>query len=365
MTGPAKNRSRLPVRGRETSSTALSDVRSLLGESPRRRDLLVEYLHRIQDRYGCLRKDHLLALAEELRLSGTEVYEVATFYHHFTVVESPVDTPPPITVRVCQSLTCAMYGGASLLAELEKRLSPAVRVLPAPCVGRCHSAPVAVVHQNPIDAASVDQVRRAVEQQAVTAPGPAAETLDPYCRDGGYKLLQRCQAGRLTRDEIIGALKDSRLRGLGGAGFPAGTKWEILRNQPKPRLIAVNIDEGEPGTFKDRYYLERSPHRFLEGALIAAWAIEAEAVYIYLRDEYAACRALLEREIAALEKSPPCTLPPLYLRRGAGAYICGEESAMLESIEGRRGEPRHKPPYPSEVGLFGRPTLIHNVETLY
>ncbi len=366
MTGKSSPGTRPSGRGRRSSAAATNEIRQLIGGAPLRRDLLIEYLHALQDRHGCLRKDHLQALAEEMRLASTEVYEVATFYHHFDVVE-PHEAPPPErrTVRVCQSLTCSMFGGAELLNRLTDALGPDVRVLPAPCVGRCAEAPVAVVHRHPVAHATVQNVCEAVEAGRTGAGVPEAEGLDAYRAGGGYTLLRRCRGGELTPEGIIETLKASKLRGLGGAGFPAGAKWEILRKQAKPRLVAVNIDEGEPGTFKDRHYLERAPHRFLEGALVAAWAIEAEDVYIYLRDEYAACRALLEREIAALQASPPCPLPAIHLRRGAGAYICGEESAMIESIEGKRGMPRLRPPFVAEVGLFGRPTLEHNMETLY
>jgi len=365
MSKPAGTAVKGAIRGREVDPAALAQVRELLGSLPRRRELLIEHLHRIQDRFGCLRKEHLVALAEEMQMAMTEVYEVATFYHHFTVVETGADAPPGITVRVCQSLTCSLFGSAKLLAELKSRLAPGIRVVPAPCVGRCATAPVAVVHHNAIGNAAVESVCKAVTGQATAAAESGAEGFSAYCQGGGYGLLRRCHGGELTRDAIIDALKNSGLRGLGGAGFPAGKKWEILRQQPQPRLLAVNIDEGEPGTFKDRHYLEQHPHRFLEGAMIAAWAIESEAVYIYLRDEYAACRVLLEREIALLTASPPCRLPGIHLRRGAGAYICGEESAMIESIEGKRGMPRLRPPFVAEVGLFGRPTLEHNMETLY
>ena len=365
MSKPAGTSSGRDTRGREVSPAALAEVRKLLASAPRRRDLLIEHLHLIQDRFGCLPKEHLVALADEMKMAMTEVYEVASFYHHFTVVETGADAPPAVTVRVCQSLTCSLFGSAQLLTELNARLSPQVRVIPAPCVGRCASAPVAVVHHNTIGNANAEIVSKAVTAGETAATETGAEELSAYREGGGYELLRRCHGGELPRETIIEALKNSGLRGLGGAGFPAGKKWEILRQQPKPRLLAVNIDEGEPGTFKDRHYLERHPHRFLEGAMIAAWTIEADAVYIYLRDEYAACRAILIREIALLQKSPPSPLPDIHLRRGAGAYICGEESAMIESIEGKRGMPRLRPPFVAEVGLFGRPTLEHNMETLY
>ncbi|GAB6049929.1 NADH-ubiquinone oxidoreductase-F iron-sulfur binding region domain-containing protein [Hydrogenophilus islandicus] len=355
------------ARGRPIDLQALAEVRALLHDEPRRRDLLLEHLHKLQDTYGHLSARHLAALAHEMRLSSAEVFEVASFYHHFDVVKEGETPPPKLTVRVCQSLSCAMAGGKALLEALERQLGGAVRVVPAPCVGRCQHAPVAVVGQNPIDRATPERVGEAVAAGEVEAPVPDYLGLEAYQNLGGYRLLADCLSGRRTRDEVIAALKDSGLRGLGGAGFPAGRKWEIVRSKPKPRLLAVNIDEGEPGTFKDRHYLESDPHRVLEGALIAAWAVEAEAIYLYLRDEYAACRKILQTELAKLAAHPPVaeSLPAIHLRRGAGAYICGEESAMIESIEGKRGMPRLRPPYVAEVGLFGRPTLEHNMETLY
>ena len=355
------------ARGRPLDLQALTEVRALLHDAPRRRDLLLEHLHKLQDTYGHLSTRHLAALAHEMRLSYAEVFEVASFYHHFDVVKEGETPPPKLTVRVCQSLSCAMAGGKALLEALERQLGGAVRVVPAPCVGRCQHAPVAVVGQNPIDRATPERVGEAVAAGEVEAPVPDYLGLEAYQKLGGYRLLADCLSGRRTRDEVIAALKDSGLRGLGGAGFPAGRKWEIVRSKPKPRLLAVNIDEGEPGTFKDRHYLESDPHRVLEGALIAAWAVEAEAIYLYLRDEYAACRKILQTELAKLAAHPPVaeSLPAIHLRRGAGAYICGEESAMIESIEGKRGMPRLRPPYVAEVGLFGRPTLEHNMETLY
>ncbi|MGH8566356.1 MAG: NAD(P)H-dependent oxidoreductase subunit E [Gammaproteobacteria bacterium] len=353
------------IRGRAVDPTALAEVRELLGEEPRRRDLLIEHLHRIQDRFHCISAAHIVALAEEMRLATTEVYEVATFYHHFDVVKEGEAPPPALTVRVCDSITCELFGARELIAGLEERLGENVRVQHVACVGRCQSAPVAVVGQNPIETASIQRVEDAVIAGETEAPLPPCIRYAEYRREGGYETLAACADGQREREAIVKLLEDSKLRGLGGAGFPAGRKWRILRDQPKPRLVAINIDEGEPGTFKDRHYLERYPHRFLEGMLIATWAIEAEAVYIYLRDEYAGCRRMLAREIDALTEDPPCPLPSIHLRRGAGAYICGEESAMIESIEGKRGMPRLRPPYVAEIGLFGRPTLEHNLETLY
>lgn len=351
-------------RGRHTDPDALRDIRELLADMPRRRDLLVEYLHLIQDRFHQLAARHLVALAEELHLSMSEIYEVATFYHHFDVVEDDARAAR-LTIRICNSITCEMFGANRLIEELKNKFKSDVRVQVVPCVGRCHDAPVAVVGTNPVTRATPENVATAVADNKVV-PEPAGYLdYESYKAEGGYKLLADCHAGGHTPESIISSLKDSNLRGLGGAGFPAGMKWEILRKQPKPRLIAVNIDEGEPGTFKDRYYLERDPHRFLEGTLVAAWAIEAEDIYLYLRDEYAGCRRILTRELAALQAAPPVDLPGIHLRRGAGAYICGEESAMIESIEGKRGMPRLRPPYVAQVGLFDRPTLEHNMETLY
>lgn len=352
-------------RGRKIDPDALAQVRELLGDRPRRRDLLIEYLHLIQDKYLQISAAHITALASEMKLATTEVYETATFYHHFDVVKKG-EAAPQLIVRVCDSLTCEMFGGKQLLQTLESALEGKVKLQAVPCVGRCHDAPVAVVGTNPIGKATADSVARTAAAKTTRAPLPEYIDYDAYKETEGYALLNACLGGKRSVESVIQILKDSNLRGLGGAGFPAGVKWEILRQQQKPRLIAVNIDEGEPGTFKDRYYLERDPHRFLEGALIAAWAIEAEEIYLYLRDEYAGCREILQNEVTKLQSAPPAPgLTPIHLRRGAGAYICGEESAMIESIEGKRGMPRLRPPYVAEVGLFGRPTLEHNMETLY
>lgn len=351
-------------KGRQTDPAVRGELALLLGETPLRRDLLIEYLHAIQDTHGHIDAPHMVALAELMRLAPTEVFEVASFYHHFDVVTDG-DAPPPLTVRVCDSLSCAMAGGEALADALDAAAIDGVRIQRVPCVGRCDTAPVAVVDNHPLAHASVDAVMAAIENGETHAETPHAVDYDAYRANGGYALLQRCHATRALGDEIVDALDAASLRGLGGAGFPAGRKWRILRDMPAPRLLAVNLDEGEPGTFKDRVILETDPHRMLEGALIAAQVVGCEAIYFYLRDEYAGARLLLAQELAALQADPPAPLPRIELRRGAGAYICGEESAMIESIEGKRGMPRLRPPYVAEVGLFGRPTLEHNGETLW
>src|SRR4051812_24030423 len=366
MTEGKKKRVRSTPKGRRVDPTARAEVAALLGSAPRRRDLLIEHLHKIQDRFGCLSAAHLVALAAEMKLAMTEVYEVATFYHHFDVVKEGDLTPPAITVRVCDSIACDLAGSRELLAKLPGVLGAGVRVLHAPCVGRCETAPVAVVGQNPVPLATAEKVAVLVAEKAVTHPSLNSHIdYAAYRAQGGYELATSCINDTKTREDVIAAMEDSGLRGLGGAGFPAGRKWKIVAAEPAPRMMAINIDEGQPGTFKDRFYLERDPHRFLEGALVAAWAVGISEIYIYLRDEYHGCRAILEHELAALQANPPCAIPPIYLRRGAGAYICGEESAMIESIEGKRGEPRLRPPYLAQVGLFGRPTLEHNMETMH
>jgi formate dehydrogenase beta subunit len=368
-----KARRRTQPKGRSVDLQALREVRELLGDASRQPDLLIEHLHRIQDSRGHLSAAHLAALAHEMGLSQTEVYEVASFYHHFDVVKEGEQPPPPLTVRVCDSISCAMAGAEDLIGALQAALGDGVRVQPVPCVGRCEQAPVAVVGQNPVGRADVAAVQKRVDANAVSPTLPPARGYAAYRADGGYALLLQVRSGTLevngqavpAAEHIMNVLEHGGLRGLGGAGFPTGRKWRIMHDQPRPRLMAVNSDEGEPGTFKDRFFLERDPHRFLEGMLIAAEVVGIESIYIYLRDEYPAVRAVLQRELAALIADPPCPLPPIYLRRGAGAYICGEESAMIESIEGKRGEPRLRPPYVAQVGLFGHPTLEHNVETLY
>ncbi len=360
-----KRKGRFALKGRAVDPKALAEVRALLGRQPRRRDLLIEYLHLLQDKFGHLSAAHLAALAREMRLAQAEVYEVATFYHHFDVVKEGETPPPALTVRVCDSLSCALAGADQLLAKLPAILGKEVRVLHAPCVGRCETAPVAVVGQNPVRHATVDKVSAVVAQEAFSCEKTNYVNLEKYREGGGYRLIADCLAGVRTREELTKVMEDSGLRGLGGAGFPAGRKWRIVAAEPAPRVMAVNIDEGEPGTFKDRYFLERDPHRFLEGMLVAAWCTGVGEIYVYLRDEYAGCRAMLEKELRKLRSKAEFPLPPIHLRRGAGAYICGEESAMIESIEGKRGMPRLRPPYVAQVGLFGYPTLEHNMETVY
>jgi formate dehydrogenase beta subunit len=364
-----KKRKRQAPKGRQVTPAALAEVEALIGPPPWRHDLLIEYLHKINDRYRQLGAPHMAALAKLLGLSQTEVYEVATFYHHFDVVKENPDgslpVAPTLTVRVCDGLSCEMGGAKQLLEKLPALLGREVRVIPAPCVGRCEQAPVAVVHQKPIPKATLEAVRdEALAGHFTDSPGDYID-FDAYSKAGGYALLRDCMEHRRDLESVLKTMEDSGLRGLGGAGFPTGRKWRIVRGEAAPRMMAVNIDEGEPGTFKDRVYLERDPHRFLEGMLIAAWAVDISAIYIYLRDEYHGCRALLETELAKLVANPPVPLPKIELRRGAGAYICGEESAMIESIEGKRGMPRLRPPYVAQVGLFGRPTLEHNFETLF
>ncbi|WP_218156570.1 NADH-ubiquinone oxidoreductase-F iron-sulfur binding region domain-containing protein [Polaromonas sp. OV174] len=381
------------LKGRQADDASITEVRALIGLKPEaghRRDLLIEHLHKLNDAYRCLHDRHLVALAKEMNIPMAEVYEVATFYHHFEVVKGD-EAVPGLTVRVCDGLSCELAGAQDLLARLPALLGNAdVRVIASPCIGRCEQAPAALVQQRAVPFATLEtlvyeanrplaQVGNAQEAinfvasewaekslpDAAGQGAPAYTDYDSYRAHGGYALAAAVVNGEEEAETILKAMEDSGLRGLGGAGFPAGRKWRIVRDQPAPRLMAVNIDEGEPGTFKDRVYLERDPHRFLEGLLVAAQVVGVQACYIYLRDEYHDCRAMLQAEIAKLQANPPCHLPLIELRRGAGAYICGEESAMIESIEGKRGEPRMRPPYIAQVGLFGRPTLEHNFETLY
>ncbi len=362
----SRKRARGFPKGRQLDTDALQDIKDLLRGKPRRADLLIEYLHLIQDRYHYISAAHLKALCEEMRLPQAAAYEVATFYAHFDVVKEGETPPPPTTIRVCDSITCAIKGAEALFDALKSGADPAeVRVLRAPCMGRCDTAPVAEVGHYFVDHATPQAVEAAVDSGKRETEVPRYETLAEYRAKGGYAVLEKCRAGKLPFDTIIKEMTDAGLRGLGGAGFPAGRKWQIVRSYQGPRLMTINGDEGEPGTFKDRYYLERNPQQMFEGALIAAWAVEAERIYLYMRDEYPAVLHILAHEIEALEQAGIIAKGFIELRRGAGAYICGEELAMIESIEGKRGYPRNRPPYIAEVGLFGRPTLNHNVETLY
>src|SRR5215467_14323852 len=352
-------------KGRQVYPQALVEVRALLTDRSRRRDLLIEHLHLIQDQYGHLSAAHLAALASEMKMALTEVYEVATFYAHFDVVKEGELPPPPITVRVCDSLSCAMAGAEKLLKDLPGKLGRDVRVVRAPCMGGCDRAPVCAVGHLQTFKSTPETVATAVKKNGHAHAWKPDTDFAGYQKAGGYTLLKACLEDKRTRDDLIKIVSDAGLRGLGGAGFPTGRKWALVRAEPAPRMFAVNADEGEPGTFKDRYYLERDPHRFIEGVLIAAWVVEAPETYIYIRDEYPELRLMLADEIANVENAGLSPHTKLHLRRGAGAYICGEESAMIESIEGKRGLPRHRPPYVAQVGLFGRPTLEQNVETLY
>ncbi len=366
MTFQERRRRDRGPKGRSLDDRALHEVQGLLTNRERRRDLLIEFLHLIQDRYGCLSAAHLRALAHEMRLSQSEVYEVATFYDHFDVVKEGETPPPALTIRVCDSISCMLAGAEALVGALQKGADPdAVRVVRAPCMGRCAGAPAARIGDREVDHATADGLLEMAKRGDTKVVVPAYTGLAAYRADGGYKLLEKVRKGEVSADALMETMQAAGLRGLGGAGFPAGKKWQFVRSYPGPRLMSINGDEGEPGTFKDRVYLERDPHRTLEGALIAAHAVEAERIYFYMRDEYPAVLHILRTEIAALEKAGIAKSGFIELRRGAGAYICGEESAMLESIEGKRGLPRNRPPYIAEVGLWGRPTLNHNVETLW
>ncbi|MEM7027025.1 MAG: NAD(P)H-dependent oxidoreductase subunit E [Pseudomonadota bacterium] len=355
------------ILGRIMDQRAMAQVRDLVGDESLDRSMLIEHLHKIQDKFHHISNRHILALSGLMNLPMTEVYETATFYHHFDVIKENETPPPPVTVRVCESMTCELYGAHEIMEELEEAVdNKQVRIQPVPCVGRCADAPIAICGTNPIEKADKDTVLTALNNNEIEDDVPDGYIdLENYIKDGGYQLLKDCMNGKFQREDIISLLEDSNLRGLGGAGFPTGRKWRILSEQASPKMIAINIDEGEPGTFKDRYYLEKDPHRFIEGTLIAHWAIQAKDIYLYLRDEYAGCRKMLERELQKLKDNPPIELPDIYLRRGAGAYICGEESAMIESIEGKRGMPRLRPPFVAQVGLFGCPTLEQNMETMH
>ena len=361
-----KGKGRHTPKGRQVNDDILTEVQQLLGDRPRRRDLLIEHLHLIQDTYGHLPAGHLAALGEEMKISQSEIYEVATFYAHFDVVKEDETPPPALTIRVCDSLSCELAGAEALQKALEDGLDASeVRVLRAPCMGRCDTAPTLEIGHNHIDHATVDKVKTAIAANDTHHHMPVYEGFDAYKAAGGYAKLEELRGGSMDPEAVQDSLIDAGLRGLGGAGFPTGRKWSFVRAEAGPRYLAVNGDEGEPGTFKDRYYLERTPHLFLEGMLIAAWAVEAETCFIYMRDEYPAVLEILATEITNLENAGIVPAGFIDLRRGAGAYICGEESAMIESIEGKRGLPRHRPPFVAQVGIFNQPTLVNNVETLY
>jgi len=361
-----KRRKKGQGKGRQVDINALMQVRELLGDSVRRKHLLIEFLHLIQDKYGHLSSKNLVALAHDMKMAPAEVYEVATFYHHFDVIKDDQAAPPALTVRVCNSVSCELNGAVELIEKLKSTLGDNVRIQPVPCIGRCSEAPAAVVGFNTVDKATVETVTSVVGSGQVIPDNPQSHIdLNQYLSGGGYETATSVHGGKPAKADIIQLMKDSKLRGLGGAGFPAGMKWEIVSEQQGPRYMAVNIDEGEPGTFKDRHYIEKDPHRFFEGMLIAASVVGIDNIWVYTRDEYALGRQILEQELKKLQANPPYPLPEIALRRGAGAYICGEESAMIESIEGKRGLPRLRPPFVAQVGLFGQPTLEHNFETLY
>ena len=353
-------------RGRQANNIHLEEISNLLGNSPRRKDLLIEFLHLIQDKFGCINFEHISALAEELKLAQSEIYEVATFYAHFDVIKEGELPPPPTTIRICDSLSCELNGAQSLLKAVKDSTDPSeIRVIRAPCMGRCDTAPVLEIGHNHIDNANLEKTQDAISGKKFMPKIPLYEGFEAYRKSGGYSTLSGYMSGSATAIEIEDKITKSGLRGLGGAGFPSGRKWSFVRNAIGKKYLAVNGDEGEPGTFKDRFYLERTPHLFLEGMLIAAWAVNAEKVFIYMRDEYPSVLKILNKEILLLENSGLIKPGYIDLRRGAGAYICGEESAMIESIEGKRGLPRHRPPYVAQSGIFNMPTLVHNVETLY
>jgi formate dehydrogenase len=360
-----KRRAPKTPKGRQIDPVALDEIRALLGDRPRRRDLLIEHLHLIQDRHGHLSAAHLAALAAEMKLAMTEVYEVATFYAHFDVVKEGEVPPPAVTVRVCDSLSCAMAGSEGLLQRLPALLGKDVRVVRAPCMGACDRAPVCAVGHVQVMQAGERSVGDAAARHVHAHAHKPQIDFAAYRAAGGYTVLTECLSGRRTPDDLIKIANDANVRGLGGAGFSTGRKWSLVRAERAPRIFTVNADEGEPGTFKDRHYLEQDPHRFIEGMLIAAWIVDASETYVYLRDEYPELRLMLIEEIARIDGAGLSPHTKVHLRRGAGAYICGEESAMIESIEGKRGLPRHRPPYVAQVGVFGRPTLVQNVETLY
>ena len=360
-----KKRAKAKPNGRMVDPAAVSEVSTILGVAPDQRDMLIEYLHLIQDSQGYLSQRHLTALAHMMRLPMAEVWEVATFYDHFDCVKDGEEPPAPVTVRVCDGLSCQLGGAEALLSALQDLDGKDVRIKRAPCIGACHKAPVAALGQHLIPNADRNIIEDVLKSGPPAPEAEQATLFESYAAHGGYDTLRSLINGEKTSDEVIERLGETALRGLGGAGFPTARKWSIVRSYEGPRMMAVNGDEGEPGTFKDRYYLSRDPHRMLEGMLIGAFVVEATDVYLYMRDEYPEIIAMLREEIAKVEAAGLSNHTKIHLRRGAGAYICGEESAMIESIEGKRGLPRHRPPYVAEMGIFNRPTLVNNIETLF
>ena len=360
-----KKKRRWKPKGRQAENNYFGEVSNLFQGVNFKRDELIEYLHILQDNFGVLYDKHLVALSTITNLPLSEIYEVATFYAHFNIIKNAETYEPLNVVRVCESLTCELFGAHKLLNELKESENKNIKVVPGPCMGRCDVAPTVCVGKNYVDQASAKSVREVIKNNDFDAVIPNYIDLDQYRKNGGYQIAEQVREGMIDNDQIIKTLKESGLKGKGGAGFPTGMKWEIVSKYEGKKYVAVNGDEGEPGTFKDRSYLEKDPHRFLEGALIASLFINASNVYIYMRDEYPAVIKILKDEILKLENENIIPAGHFIIRRGAGAYICGEESAMIESIEGKRGLPRHRPPYVAEVGLFNSPTLTNNLETLF
>ena len=360
-----KKKRRWTPKGRQVEDKYLDEVSKLFSGLIFKRDELIEYLHILQDKFGVLYDKHLVALSTIINLPLSEIYEVATFYAHFNIVKDSKDYNPVNVVRVCESLTCELFGAHKLLQDIKKLENKNIKVVPGPCMGRCNVAPTVCVGKNYVDVANFDKVKKTIDEKNFDPFIPDYINLCSYKKKGGYEIANKIKNGVISKKQVLGSLNESGLKGKGGAGFPTGKKWEIVSNYNGKKYVAVNGDEGEPGTFKDRSYLESDPHRFLEGALIASYFINAQKVYIYMRDEYPTVIKILLDEINKMEDEEIIPKDFFIVRRGAGAYICGEESAMIESIEGKRGLPRHRPPYVAEIGLFGCPTLTNNLETLF
>ena len=360
-----KKKRRWTPKGRQVEDKYLDEVSKLFSGLIFKRDELIEYLHILQDKFGVLYDKHLVALSTIINLPLSEIYEVATFYAHFNIVKDSKDYNPVNVVRVCESLTCELFGAHKLLQDIKKLENKNIKVVPGPCMGRCNVAPTVCVGKNYVDVANFDKVKKTIDEKSFEPFIPDYINLSSYKKNGGYEIADKIKNGVISKKQVLDSLNESGLKGKGGAGFPTGKKWEIVSNYNGKKYVAVNGDEGEPGTFKDRSYLESDPHRFLEGALIASYFINAQKVYIYMRDEYPTVIKILLDEINKMEDEEIIPKDFFIVRRGAGAYICGEESAMIESIEGKRGLPRHRPPYVAEIGLFGCPTLTNNLETLF